>query len=287
MQKTIRGQFKGQTGDSFFSLYLRDIAKIPLLSMEEERELGRRVQSGDHNALQKLIESNLRFVIRVARRFARKPDQLMELVNVGNVGLIEAARRFDPAHNVRFTSYAVWWIKQAIFHHLADMTYAFSVSPRMANVLFRAARVLQDPQGSLDDFSDRGKLAKQIGVDLRELNLALDTVTGTVSLDQPLREETDLVFGDTLPQSVMASPEQNAVMEHLRRSLEDLIDRLNRREQQVIRLRYGLNGDTPLTLERVGRKLDLSRERIRQIEKEALKKIRRFQSNQCIDSYLN
>jgi RNA polymerase primary sigma factor len=267
-------------------LYLKEISKIPLLTVEEERELGRRAQAGDVIAVQKLVESNLRFVIKVARKLVRRPGQLMELVNVGNMGLIEAARRFDPEKNVRFTSYEIWWIRQAIFHHLAGTTHAFRVSPKVENILYLVTRILNQTVQGIERM-DRKELAAKVGVSTKELNAALEAVGGTASLDEPIGEEGELRLSDLIEQTRNLSPEQLTFIKNRRHSLEKAIEKLAPVEQLVIRLRFGLNEEPPMTLKEIGGRIHRSRERVRQIERDALKKLKGQYSGQALSSYLN
>jgi RNA polymerase primary sigma factor len=268
-------------------LYLKEISKIPLLTADEEKELGRRVQKGDKEALQKLTESNLRFVIKIAKKYRKSGLPFLDLINEGNLGLIEAARRFDPERKVRFTSYAVWWIRQAILHYLSQSSQAFRLSPKTANILYRVATTLAKRRGEDSENLSREALAKEIGVSLNELNSSLEATAGTYSLDHPIDDAGDLLLGDTLEQSVMPSAETTAVTKHLKKQIGDSLNSLSLMEQNVLRLRFGLEDDTPLTLKEIGDKMSLSRERIRQIEAQALNKLRRSSSASSLATYLN
>lgn len=192
---------------------------IPSLNKGEKKHLGRRVKSGDLGAQQKLIESNLRFVIRIARKFARNLNRLPDLLSVGNIGLIQAARRFDPDRNVRFTSYAVWWIRQALIQYLAKNIYAFPLPPKMTNILYRRSQVLYQESLDFEEISDSQRLATKIGVSACEINAALDTAKGTVSLNEPLGGKTEFLCGDQLEQTAFPSPEDQAVAKELRSDL--------------------------------------------------------------------
>jgi len=268
-------------------LYLKEISKIPLLTADEEKELGRRAQKGDKEALQKLTESNLRFVIKIAKKYRKSGLPFLDLINEGNLGLIEAARRFDPERKVRFTSYAVWWIRQAILHYLSQSSQAFRLSPKTANILYRVATTLAKRRGEDGENLSREALAKEIGVSLNELNSSLEATAGTYSLDHPIDDAGDLLLGDTLEQTVMPSAETTAVTKHLKQQIGDSLSSLSLMEQNVLRLRFGLEDDTPLTLKEIGDKMNLSRERIRQIEAQALNKLRRSSSASSLATYLN
>jgi RNA polymerase primary sigma factor len=269
-------------------LYLKEISKIPLLTAEEEKELGRRVQQhGDREALQKLIESNLRFVIKIAKKYRKSGLPFLDLINEGNIGLMEAARRFDPERGVRFTSYAVWWIRQAILHFLSQASQVFRVSPKTANILYRVATTLARKKSQDNETPSREDLAKEIGVTLNELNASLEAAAGTLSLDHPIDDSGDLVLGDTLEQHRIQSADIQTVNQHLKEQIGDSLGTLSNMEENVLRLRFGLDTDDPMTLKEIGDRMHLSRERIRQIEAQALGKLRRSSGAPALASYLN
>ena len=268
-------------------LYLKEISKIPLLTADEEKELGRRVQNGDRAALQKLTESNLRFVIKIAKKYRKSGLPFLDLINEGNIGLMEAARRFDPERKVRFTSYAVWWIRQAILHYLSQSSQVFRVSPKTANILYRVATTLARKRSQENETPTREALASEIGVTLNELNSSLEAAAGTLSLDHPIDDAGDLVLGDTLEQDVMPSAEDIAIQEHLKEQIAESLGMLSNMEERVLRLRFGLDSDDPMTLKEIGDKMNLSRERIRQIEAQALGKLRKSSSATSLATYLN
>lgn len=268
-------------------LYLKEISKIPLLTADEEKELGRRVQNGDRAALQKLTESNLRFVIKIAKKYRKSGLPFLDLINEGNVGLMEAARRFDPERKVRFTSYAVWWIRQAILHYLSQASQVFRVSPKTANILYRVATTLARKRSEENETPTREALALEIGVTLNELNSSLEAAAGTLSLDHPIDEAGDLVLGDTLEQEIMVSAEDIAIQEHLKEQIAESLGTLSNMEERVLRLRFGLDSDDPMTLKEIGDKMNLSRERIRQIEAQALGKLRKSSTATSLATYLN
>lgn len=268
-------------------LYLKEISKIPLLTAEEEKALGYRVQAGDKEALQKLIESNLRFVIKISKKYRKSGLPFLDLINEGNVGLIEAAKRFDPERKVRFTSYAVWWIRQAILHYLSQATQVYRLSPKTANILYRVATTLSKRRAEQNENPSREALALEIGVSLKELNASLEATAGTLSLDHPIDENGDLTLGDALEQSTIPSAETSSASIFLKEQIERSLGKLSPMEEKVLRLRFGLDDDNPLTLKQIGDKMSLSRERIRQIEAQALNKLRKSSSVSSLASYLN
>ena len=267
-------------------LYLNEISKIPLLSPQEEKHLAWCVQGGNQEALQSLVRSNLRFVIKIAKRYQKSGIPLMDLIHEGNLGLIEAAKRFDPGRNVRFATYAVWWIRQAILHSLLQMSRPFRVSSKTANILGRVATALANTKAERETLS-REALAHEIGVNLRDLNSALEASGPYLSLEMTIDEASEVLLSDTIQQTAIPSPETVAIMERLRAHLNKSIGKLDPREQRVIILRFGLNGMPSMTLSTIGKRMGLSRERIRQIEARALKRLRWFSNASTLVSYLN
>jgi RNA polymerase primary sigma factor len=267
-------------------LYLKEISRIPLLTPEEEKILAVRAQEGDKDAFQKLVESNLRFVIKVAKRYTLSGLPLLDLINQGNVGLIEAARRFDPTRKVRFTSYAIWWIRQSILLYLSQAVHIFRVTPRAANILYRIKRFVRK-NDLTKELPSREVLAKELGISIGEVNGALDAEGGVVSLDQPIEESGELRLGDALEQHTIPSPDTVVTSALLTEHLDRSLNGLTAIEQTIVRSRFGLDDDNPLTLAEIGKKLRLSRERIRQIEAKALIKLRQSLSNSSLAEYVN
>jgi RNA polymerase primary sigma factor len=218
--------------------YLREIAKLPRLSVDEERQLGARIQqSRDEDAVSRLVESNLRFVVSYARRYRGLGVSLLDLIHEGNLGLIEAAKRFDPNRNVKFITYAVWWIRESMMHALADQTRAFSFPPKLFAVL--GTRV--------DD----------------------------VSLNDPVTADGSREIADTLAQDQVPPVEQEMIHQSDLDELTSALRDLDGKEREIVRLRFGLEDDEPRTLQEIGDRLHLSRERVRQIESRAKDKLRR------------
>lgn len=287
MQKTTTMNSKDKSLNKAMRLYLKEISKIPLLTADEEKALGYRAQAGDKDALQKLIESNLRFVIKIAKKYRKSGLPFLDLINEGNVGLIEAAKRFDPERKVRFTSYAVWWIRQAILHYLSQASQVYRLSPKTANILYRVATTLSKRRSEQNETLSREALALEIGVSLKELNASLEATAGTLSLDHPIDENGDLTLGDALEQRSIPSAETRSAAIFLKEQVERSLGKLSPMEEKVLRLRFGLDDDNPLTLKQIGDRMSLSRERIRQIEAQALNKLRKSSSVGSLASYLN
>ncbi len=268
-------------------LYLKEIAKIPLLSAEEEKELGRRVQKGDRAALQKMVESNLRFVIKIAKKYRGHGISFLDLINEGNLGLIEAAKRFDPERNVKFTSYAVWWIRQSILHAISSLGHPMKLPAKVSNTLYRVGKTIAKTSHSLNRRPTLKEIADDVGISEKELNAALELAGEATSLNQPLDKEGDLVLGDMLEDTKVPSVEERTISQFLKQHLNEALHELDKNEERVLRMRFGLDEESPCTLKQIGDKMGLSRERIRQIEAKALTKLRSHRRSSSLQSYLN
>jgi RNA polymerase primary sigma factor len=268
-------------------LYLKEIAKIPLLSADEEKELGRRVQKGDKEALQKMVESNLRFVIKIAKKYRGHGISFLDLINEGNLGLIEAAKRFDPGRNVKFTSYAVWWIRQSILHAISSLGHPMKLPAKVSNTLYRVGKTIAKSSHLLNRRPTLKEIADDVGITEKELNAALELAGDATSLNQPLDKQGELVLGDMLEDTTVASVEETTISKFLKEHLNEALHELDRNEEKVLRMRFGLDDEPPRTLKQIGDKMGLSRERIRQIEAKALGKLRSNRRSASLQSYLN
>jgi RNA polymerase primary sigma factor len=260
---------------SIWRLYLKEITAIPLLSLDEEKQTAIRARTGDKEAIHKLIESNLRFVVKIAGRFQKSGLPLLELINEGNIGLIKAAHRFEPDRGVRFVSYARWWIEERISLYVAGSAGIFRLPPRAANIRCRIGATLRRSTDLETTITCNQEFADQIGVSLEQLKTATRVSPQSYSLDYPLSKQSEVTLSDELAQNIIPSPEYFAVSSLLMEQLQQSLQMLTDVEQRVIRLRFGLDDNNPLTLAEIGKHLNLSRERIRQIEKEALSKMRK------------
>ena len=267
-------------------LYLKEISKIPLLTAEEEKVLGARVQKGDTAALQKMVESNLRFVIKIAKKYRGFGLSFLDLINEGNLGLIEAARRFDPERNVRFTSYAVWWIRQAILHSLTNMGHPLRLPAKISNAMFRMGRTITRKTAELKRRPTMEEIAEDLGMGEQELSAMVEVSGGATSLSQPLDEQGDLVLEDVLTDP-SASVEDQLEEQFLNKHIGEALERLEENERNILKLRFGLDDGVSRTLKEIGDQMGLSRERIRQIEAKALNKIRHSRRARTLASYLN
>ena len=256
--------------------YLREISTLPRLSAEDEHALGLRIRrDGDDAALTRLIECNLRFVVSYAKRYRGLGVGFLDLIHEGNLGLIEAARRFDPSRNVKFITYAVWWVRQAILHALSDQARAFSLPAKLSGVAARFGRDVQALSAALDHVPTTREIAADLEISESAADALLRISGEDLSLSDPVRGDgRGRELGETLPQEQVPVEDELIHQADLEELAEALLD-LDRKEQQVVRLRYGLEDDEPHTLQEIGDRLHLSRERVRQIECRAKEKLRR------------
>lgn len=273
---------------SLLRRYLQEIGRYRQLTPEEEKELGARVQAdGDHEALRQLVEANLRFVVAYAKRFRHSRVSLLDLINEGNIGLIQAARKFDPEKNVKFITYAVWWIRQAILHALSQHGATFRLPQKQANVLYRIERSRQALGRELERAPTESELAEELDMNPEEVRLLLSSNQSILSLNEPVDEDGEAELGDLLEQYLMPDTDERILRESFEQSLREALDKLSEKERQVVNLRFGLEDDNPLTLREIGEQLGISRERVRQIENQALTKLRRSSQVRALAGYLN
>ena len=275
------------TGDSL-NAYIREISRFKPLSAEEEKELGRRIQRGDHKALQRLVEANLRFVVSYAKRYRGLGLSFLDLIHEGTLGLIEAAKRFDPERNVKFISYAVWWVRQAIFHALSEHTRVFRLPQKLSGQISKVGNARQQLTSELNRSPTNEEVAEKTSLSLQEVEELLKVAGDDLSLSSTVGEDGTLELGDTLEQETIPSVElelmKSSFEEQIRRAM---LEELDEKEQGVIKMRFGLDGEEPRTLQEIGEELGLSRERIRQIESKAKEKLRRSHLAQGLRGALN
>jgi RNA polymerase primary sigma factor len=273
-------------GDSL-QAYIREIARFKPLSMEEERELGLRIQQGDQEALQKLVEANLRFVVSYAKRYRGLALSFLDLIHEGTLGLIEAAKRFDPERNVKFISYAVWWVRQAIFHALSEQTRAFRLPPKLSGQISKVILARQQLAVQLERPPTAAELAAKTEMTEAQLTDLLQVAGEDLSLSTAVGEDGSLELGDTLQQESVPSVELELIRTSMDEQIHAMVSELDEKEREVIRMRFGLDGEDPRTLQEIGDTLGVSRERIRQIESRAKEKLRRSQRAQGMRGALN
>jgi len=274
--------------DDTLKFYLREIGKIPLTTREEEKKLAKRIKKGDEKALNRLVEGNLRFVVKVAQDYLGYGLSLADLITEGNLGLIEGAKRFDPSRGVKFVSYAVWWIRQSILRGLSEQSRTIRLPIKQGDLLAKLNRVyqqlVQEKGGQGPTLKD---LAERLGVKEEHIQQVLEVSREPLSLDAPVVEDENATLMNIITSKDSLGPEEALVNQTLIEELEKLLDEMNPREAMILRLRYGIGDEGPLTLEQIGRRLNLSRERIRQIEQEAKNKLRKRAMSKSLGDYLN
>jgi RNA polymerase primary sigma factor len=276
-----------ETSLDSLNAYIRDIAKFKPLAAEQEKVLGRRIREGDQEALDRLVEANLRFVVHYAKRYRGLGLSYMDLIHEGSLGLIEAAKRFDPERNVKFISYAVWWVRQAIFHALSEHARVFRLPQKLSGQVSRLASAREKLKSELERTPTTEELAERTSFSKDEVEKLLLAAGDDVSLSTAVGDDGNLELGDTLEQDSVPSAEVEMIRTSFERRIQDMVGGLDEKEREVIRMRFGLDGDEPKTLQEIGESMGLSRERIRQIESRAKEKLRRSREAHGLRGYLN
>lgn len=255
-------------------MYLKEIGRISLLNAQEEMNLSVRVSNGDEEAKKILAESNLRLVVSIAKRYVGRGLLFLDLIQEGNIGLMKAVEKFDYDKGFKFSTYATWWIRQAITRALADQARTIRVPVHMVETINKMARIQRQMTLELNREPTEEELAKKMGISPEKVREIMKISQDPVSLDTPIGEEEDSHFGDFVPDKSNMSPEEYATNEILKEQIKDVLKTLQKREQEVLELRFGLLDGTCYTLEEVGKRFNVTRERIRQIEAKALRKLR-------------
>jgi RNA polymerase primary sigma factor len=258
-----------------------------MIPREEEIRLGKLALKGDQKAIQGLVEANLRFVVKVANRFSGAGPSLLDLINEGNIGLLQAARRFDPARNVKFISYAVWWIRQGIMQMLAEQSGPTRLPLKQAGLLYKIRTKTEELTKRHDREPTPKELADALGVKVNEIEEIQRVARRPVSLDSPITEDSETAYMDLMADEEAPAVDHDLIENSLRREIAALLGNLAPREREVIELRFGIATEETLTLEEVGQRLGLSRERIRQIEKKAKKKLQRLARSRHLADFLD
>jgi RNA polymerase primary sigma factor len=274
-------------GPDTLRMYLKEISKFPQLTAEEEQDLGRRVREGDESAFRKLIESNLRFVVAMAKKYSRSGYPLHELINEGNMGLIEAASRFDISKGVRFITYASWWIRQAILAAIARHGQVFSIPPKLKHELYRFETKVGNLTQELGHRPSVEEISKSLDMKESDVRGMLGGTPTEVSLSAPVGDDHDLKLDDLIEDESITPVDEAMIASSFHEQLQGLLEQLDDKERTIIDRRFGLRNLEPQTLAEIGADLHLSRERIRQLEERALDKLRRSRRARQLLGYLN
>ncbi len=267
-------------------MYLKEIGQIKLLTNEEESELADRIIAGDEEAKARLAEANLRLVVSIAKRYVGRGMLFLDLIQEGNIGLMKAVEKFDVDKGFKFSTYATWWIRQAITRAIADQARTIRVPVHMVETINKLARIERQLTLELNREPSEEELAKKMGTTVEKIRDVYKISQEPVSLETPIGEEEDSHLGDFIPDETNMSPEDYAINELLKDEISEILLTLTEREEKVIRLRFGLEDGRPRTLEEVGQLFGVTRERIRQIEAKALRKLRHPSRSRKLKDYL-
>lgn len=272
--------------NDFVRMYLREIGRVQLLKSEEEIDLAKRAEKGEERAKEKLIESNLRLVVSIAKKFVSRGLPLLDLIQEGNFGLMKAVEKFDYRRGYKFSTYATWWIRQAITRAIADQARTIRIPVHMVETINKLNRVQRQLSQELQRDPTPEEIAAEMGIEVEKVQHVLKISQGTISLETTVGEEEDSHLSDFVPDDKNIAPDEAATHQLLREQLRDVIKTLYPREQKILKMRFGLEDGKSHTLEEVGREFGVTRERIRQIEAKALLKLRRNRESKKLKEYL-
>lgn len=277
---------KGIAVDDPVRMYLKEIGKVPLLSAEEEIELAKRMELGDDEAKKKLCEANLRLVVSIAKRYVGRGMLFLDLIQEGNLGLIKAVDKFDWRKGYKFSTYATWWIRQAITRSIADQARTIRIPVHMVETINKLIRISRQLLQELGREPTPEEIAAEMDISVEKVREILKIAQEPVSLETPIGEEEDSHLGDFIPDDDVPAPAEAAAFSMLKEQLIEVLSTLTEREQKVLKLRFGLEDGRARTLEEVGKQFDVTRERIRQIEAKALRKLRHPSRSKKLKDYL-
>ena len=285
MEKML--QQEGLAIDDPVRMYLKEIGKVPLLDAEKELEIAERMANGDEEAKQMLIEANLRLVVSIAKRYVGKGMFFLDLIQEGNLGLIKAVEKFDYTKGYKFSTYATWWIRQAITRAIADQARTIRIPVHMVETIHKVSRYQRQLLQELGHEATPDEVAEKIGMSPEKVREIMKIAQDPVSLETPIGEEEDSHLGDFIPDDDSPAPQDAASYAMLREQIKEVLHTLTPREEHVLKLRYGLNDGRTHTLEEVGKEFNITRERIRQIEAKALRKLRHPSRSKRLKDFLD
>ncbi len=283
-------QYFDDISDDSVRLYLREIGKIPLLSAEEEMELARRVLKGDKKAKDKMAEANMRLVVSIAKRYSGRGLDFLDLIQEGNTGLLRAVEKFDPDKGFKFSTYATWWIRQAITRAIADQARTIRIPVHMVETINKLLRTQRRMTQELNREPTIDELAKELDMEPEKVEYVIKIKQDISSLDAGVGrdgDDEDSVLGDFIVDEDTISPEESATNQLLKERVQEVLSTLSDREQKIVRMRFGLDNGKSHTLEEVGQEFAVTRERIRQIEAKALAKLRKHKDARKLYEYLS
>ena len=287
----LSGSYTDDISDDSVRMYLREIGKIPLLSNEEEAELAKRAMEGDRKAKDKMAEANMRLVVSIAKRYSGRGMELLDLIQEGNTGLLRAVDKFDPEKGFKFSTYATWWIRQAITRAIADQARTIRIPVHMVETINKLMRTQRRLTQELNREPTNDELAKEMDMDVEKIEHIMKIKQDITSLDAGIGRDgedgEDSTLGDFIEDEDTASPEDAASSQLLKEKVREVLSSLSDREQKIIEMRFGLNGTKSHTLEEVGLEFAVTRERIRQIEAKALMKLRKHKDSKKLHEYLD
>jgi RNA polymerase primary sigma factor len=273
--------------DRSLDLYLREIGETPLITADQEVELAKKIKLGDQASLEKLTKANLRFVVSVAKQYQNQGLSLADLINEGNIGLIKAAKRFDETRGFKFISYAVWWIRQAILQSLAEQSRIVRLPLNRVGTLHKIGKISSSLEQEYGREPSPDEIAKELALSAVEVSDTLKISNSHLSLDAPFSVSEDNSLMDVLEDEFQPAPDEALLTESLKLEIERALDTLSPREAEVINLYFGLSQEKALTLEEIGARFSLTRERVRQIKEKAIRRLRHASRSKSLRAYLN
>lgn len=287
----LSGNYTDDISDDSVRMYLREIGKIPLLSNDEEMELAKRVLEGDRRAKDRMAEANMRLVVSIAKRYSGRGMDLLDLIQEGNTGLLRAVDKFNPEKGFKFSTYATWWIRQAITRAIADQARTIRIPVHMVETINKLMRTQRKMTQELNREPSNEELAKAMDMDVEKIEHIMKIKQDITSLDAGIGrdgdEGEDSTLGDFIEDEDTATPEESASMQLLKEKVREALSSLSDRERKILEMRFGLNGTKSHTLEEVGLEFAVTRERIRQIEAKALMKLRKHKDSKKLHEYLD